>query len=215
MNLSKRLHSIADMIPGGSRVIDVGCDHALLSIYLEKEKNCTCIAADINDNALDGARINKKKYNSNIDIVLTDGINNIDIKKDDYIVIAGMGTTTINHILDNKILSNNLVLASNNQIYELRKIVTSLGYIVQDEKFICDHQKKYVIIKFIKGKKKYSNTDLKYGSILKNDSEYLIYELEKLFDIKEKIKNCSFTLRYKNQREIDKLKKMIDKIQGE
>lgn len=215
MNLSKRLHSIADMIPSDSRVIDVGCDHALLSIYLEKEKNCTCIAADINDNALESARINKKKYNSNIEIVLTDGINNIDIKSDDYIVIAGMGTTTINHILNNKILSNNLVLASNNQIYELRKMVISLGYIIQDEKFVCDHQKKYVIIKFVKGKKKYSNIDMKYGPILKNNSQYLIYELEKIFDIKEKIKNSNFHVRYKNQREINKIKKMIDKIQGE
>lgn len=215
MNLSKRLHSIADMIPSDSRVIDVGCDHALLSIYLEKEKNCTCIATDINDNALESARINKKKYNSNIEIVLTDGINNIDIKSDDYIVIAGMGTTTINHILDNKILSNNLVLASNNQIFELRKIVTSLGYKIQDEKYICDHQKKYVIINFIKGKKKYSSIDMRYGPILKNNSEYLIYELEKLFDIKEKIKNSNFHVRYKNQREINRLKKMIDKIQGE
>lgn len=215
MNLSKRLHSIADMIPSGSRVIDVGCDHALLSIYLEKEKKCTCVAADINDNALESARINKKKYNSDIEIILTDGINNIDIKSDDYIVIAGMGTTTINHILDKKVLSSNLILASNNQIYELRKMVTALGYKIQDEKFICDHQKKYVIIKFTKGKNKYSNIDMKYGPILKYDPEYLIYELEKLFNIKEKIKNSSFTIKYKNQREINKIKKMIEKIQGE
>lgn len=215
MNLSKRLNSIAEMIPSGSRVIDVGCDHALLSIYLEKEKNCTCIAADINNKALESARINKKKYNSNIEIILTDGINDIEINRDDYIVIAGMGTTTISHILDKKVLSDNLVLSSNNQIYELRKMVTSLGYKICDEKFICDHQKKYVIINFIKGNKKYSNIDMKYGPILKNNSEYLIYELEKLFDIKEKIRNSNFHVRYKNQKEINKLKKMIDKIQGE
>ena len=33
MKLSKRLNCIADMINDGSRVIDVGCDHGLLSIF--------------------------------------------------------------------------------------------------------------------------------------------------------------------------------------
>ncbi len=32
--ISKRLESIASLIPNNSRVIDVGCDHALLDIYL-------------------------------------------------------------------------------------------------------------------------------------------------------------------------------------
>ena len=33
MELSKRLQAIADMVPVGSRVADVGCDHGFLSIY--------------------------------------------------------------------------------------------------------------------------------------------------------------------------------------
>ncbi len=214
MKLSKRLTCISDMVPYGSNVIDVGCDHALLSIFLSKEKKCTCLATDVNEKALNNAKLNIKKYDAkDVKTFLTDGIENIDIKENDYIIIAGMGTNTIEHILSNNIC-NNLIISSNNQLYELRKFVTNLGYMIVDEKFIVDYQKKYVIIKFYKKKKKYSLLDLKYGPIVKNDINYLLYELEKLYDIKEKIRNSSFKVKHKNEIEIRKLKSLIEKIQG-
>lgn len=211
MKISKRLTCIANMIPNNSHVIDVGCDHGLLSIFLEKEKSCIALACDINENALGSAKINKVKYSSNIILKLTDGINGIDVNDEDYIVIAGMGTATIKHILDKKKLSDNIIISSNNQIFELRKFVCGLGYKIEDEKFILDHQKQYVIIKFKKGNKKYSNIDLKYGPILRNNMEYLIYELEKLFQIKEKIENSNFIVKFKNQKEIKIIKKLMEK----
>lgn len=215
MNLSKRLKTIADMIPDESHVIDVGCDHGLLSIYLVKEKKCTSVATDINEKALNNAKTNIKKYKiQNIETKLTDGLDNIDINDDDYIVLAGMGTTTIKHILENKKLSSNLIISSNNQLKELRCFMISIGYLIIDEKFVVDHQKKYVIIKFQKGHKKYSKIDLKYGPIVRHDTEYLIYELAKLFEIKEKIKDSHFLVRFNNQKEINKLSSLIRKEKG-
>ena len=173
MKISKRLTTIADMIDSESRVIDVGCDHGLLSVYLDLEKNCNCIAADINSNALKNAENNIIKYNcKNTKTFLTDGIENIDISDDDIIVIAGMGTSTIKHILEGKKLSNTLIISSNNQLYELRKYIISLGYKIDDEKYVLDHQKNYVIIKFVIGNSKYSKIDLEYGPFTKNDSAY-------------------------------------------
>lgn len=209
MKISKRLNCIADMIEANSKVIDVGCDHGLLSIFLAKEKQCHCIAADINENALNSARINIKKYNADIELKLTDGLDGINIDEDDYIVIAGMGSTTIKHILDGKKLSNNLIISSNNHLEELRKFVTSIGYKIEDEQFIVEHNKKYVIIKFVRGKEKYSKIDFKYGPIIKNNVEYLIFELEKLYQIKEKIKNGNLLIKYKNQKAINNIKKLI------
>ena len=60
MKISKRLKTIADLIPNDSKVIDVGCDHAYLSIYLSKEKKCKCLATDVNSNALENAKRNMR-----------------------------------------------------------------------------------------------------------------------------------------------------------
>lgn len=213
MHLSKRLKAIADLVPNDSKVIDVGCDHALLSIYLSSEKNCSCVATDINENAIKSARLNISKYKiKNIDTLITDGINGIEISKNDYIVIAGMGTSTIKHILSCDNLADNLIVSSNNQLYELRKYVTKLGYYIEDEKYIEERNKKYVIIKFKKGHKRYSKEDLKYGPISKNNMQYLLYELEKLYDIKEKISDSGFIIKYNNKKEIRKLLKLIKKM---
>ena len=214
MKLSKRLKCIADMIPSESKVIDVGCDHGYLSIYLSLNKECKCIAADINKNALNSAEINIKKYDvDNIELKLTDGLNGIDISIDDYIVIAGMGTSTIVKILANKVLSNNLIISSNNQLFELRQFVTKLGYIIKDEKFIEENNKKYVIINFEKGKKIYTKLDLVYGPIVRYNIDYLNYELEKLNSISLKITDSSDLVKKENEEKKLILLELIKKLE--
>ena len=40
MKISNRLKSIAGLIIDSDKVADIGCDHALLDIYLVKNKIC-------------------------------------------------------------------------------------------------------------------------------------------------------------------------------
>lgn len=199
------------MIPSHSHVIDVGCDHALLSIYLSNEKDCTCLASDVNEKAISGANLNIQKYKSNVKTIVSNGLDNIPLEKDDYIVLAGMGTATIKKILTGKKLSDHLVIATHNHLEELRRFVVSLGFIITDEKFINDYDKGYVIILFERGKRKYSKLDYQYGPIVREDHTYLLYELEKLINIKKELDNSSFRVRFKNQKEINKLEKLIEK----
>lgn len=175
MKLSKRLKTICDFIDNNSRVIDVGCDHAYLDIYLTLEKKCNCLAIDINKNALNNAISNIKKYNldNKIEIKLTDGINDININNNDILVISGMGFNTIKNILINKKLPNTIIISSNNEVPNLRKFMHSVNYYIEDEKYIIDNKKEYIIIKFLKGKKNYKKIDYILGPILKNDKEYL------------------------------------------
>ena len=57
---SKRIIELADLVPMKSTVVDVGCDHALLDIYLTSNRRCKCTASDINPKCLKSANENIK-----------------------------------------------------------------------------------------------------------------------------------------------------------
>ena len=60
--ISLKLKAIAFFIDKNDRVVDVGCDHAYLDIYLVKNGLCkNIIASDINENALNIAKNNIQK----------------------------------------------------------------------------------------------------------------------------------------------------------
>ena len=90
-----------------------------------------------------------------------------------------MGAYTILEILKTNILSNTLIISSNNNIEILRREVIDLGYYIDSEIFVIDKGKPYVIIKFIKGIKKYSKLDISLGPILKNNIQYKKYLIKK------------------------------------
>ena len=214
MKLSKRLEAVATLVEVGKRVIDVGCDHAYLDIYLTLNNNNACIATDINQNALDSAISNIKKYNleDKIETKLTNGIKDIKINKKDNIVISGMGTSTILEILNTNTLSNTLIISSNNNIETLRKEVVKLGFYIDTELFIIDKQKPYVIIKFKKGFRKYNLNDFIFGPILKNNIQYRKYLLNKYKKIMKKISIKKVSVKFKYLLLIFRLKLLDIKI---
>ena len=117
--------------------------------------------------------------------MVTDGLLNINIKKDDTIVISGMGTDTIIKIL-NMDLKNDLIISSNNHLEKLRRFIISKGYHIEKEVFVLENNKPYVIIKFKYGKKEYSRYEYIIGTI-ENDDTYFNYLLEKYQEILNKI----------------------------
>ena len=59
IRISKRLTAIAELVEDNLSIIDIGCDHGLLDIYLTKKyNNIKIIANDINENALKNAKDN-------------------------------------------------------------------------------------------------------------------------------------------------------------
>jgi len=214
MNLSKRLEAVATLVDVGKRVIDVGCDHAYLDIYLTLNNENKCIATDINKNALNMAKNNIKKYNleDKIQTKLTDGLKGIRTYKHDNIVISGMGTFTILEILKTNTLSNTLIISSNNNIDVLRKEVIKLGYYIDSELFIIDKDKPYVIIKFKKGFRKYNLNDYMFGPILKNNIQYRKYLIKKYKYILKQISITKISAKFKYLVLIFKLKLLDIKI---
>ena len=174
IKLSKRLEAISSLIPNNSKVIDIGCDHGLLDIYLYQKKiSNKIIASDINENALNNAKENIKnnKLEKYIQTRLGNGLDTLKENDNiDTIIISGMGAHTITGILKNNISKlkniNTIVVQSNTKIEFLRKEIVKLNYSIEDEVLIEDNKKIYTIIKFIKGKKKYTKKELFFGPIL-------------------------------------------------
>ena len=93
VKLNKRLIAVSEFVDKGSSIIDVGCDHGYLSIYLSQTKKLNkVIASDINEGPLKSAQENIKKYKveEKIKTKLGSGIDPIE-PDIDTIIISGMG----------------------------------------------------------------------------------------------------------------------------
>jgi len=179
---SQRLLSIAKFIDNNDRLIDVGCDHGYLGIYLKSKNICEeVLLTDVSNNALNVAINNIKKYNLNIKTFLTNGLENIDLNDYNTISISGMGTHSIINILN--VLKNNksikkLILQSNNNLDILRKEISNLGYYLDDEITVFENNKYYIICKFLKGNKKISESEISFGLLKSDKISYYNYLLD-------------------------------------
>ena len=219
--LSKRLEVVASFIQDNTKVIDIGCDHGLLSIYLaNKYKNIKIIASDVNKNALSSAIKNIKtaKLQNKIETRLGSGLEVITPDEIDTVVIAGMGSNTIVGILkyskDKLQNVNNIIIQSNTDLYFLRKNITNIGYYIEDEVLVEDKNIIYTVIKFSKGKKKYSHKELYLGPILLNKNDELFQlknkkELQTLKMINKNITKGHYLYRLKIRKNIKILESII------
>lgn len=209
---SKRLVEIASLIPSHSTVIDVGCDHGLLDIYLTINKSCKCIASDINENCLEKAKTNIKKFKLEKEIQLkkSDGLKEIKYKSSDYIVIAGMGTNTILDILDD-CHANNIIIQTNTELFDFRETITN-EFIIVDEKVVYERGIYYVIMKLKRGNKNYNYSDYLLGPIIKNKNNGVYNDYKRnLLDKYTKIYNSIPKMKLNKRLEIKSLINMIKK----
>ena len=182
MKLSKRLKAIAEFICEDDRIIDDGCDHALLDIYLKQMyPKINIIASDIHEGAILMAKKNLEKYNltDQIDLRLGDGLKIAEAEEYDTIVISGMGYYTIDEILNNSEKMKNvkkIVIQSNTDVVKLRKSIIKLGYKITREKLIEDNEIVYTIIEFMQGQEKYDYKQIYFGPRLMEEKDDLFKE---------------------------------------
>ena len=193
--LTKRLESLISFFEKKDSLVDIGCDHAYLSIYLKKNdlvKDVVC--SDISKSALSGAISNIEKEKLDIKTYVSDGIDNIPMDKINTILISGMGTRTITHILKDsyKIAHvTKVVIQTNNNYEEMRRFMNDSGYYLKEEKEILDNDIWYINMLFVKSKKKNTEKELKYGYLSNVDYQnYLINYYDKIiFQIPKKNKD--------------------------
>ena len=182
MKLSSRLKAISEFINEEDKIIDIGCDHALLDIYLCNEyEKLNIIASDIHEGALKNATSNIDKHNMNdrISLRLGDGLSVVNADEIDTILISGMGFYTIKDILSNELKMANvkkIVVQSNTDVVKLRKFIIKLGFKITREKLVKDNDIIYTIIEFSLGNEKYNYDEIYFGPRILENKDDLFYE---------------------------------------
>ncbi len=211
IKLSKRLAAIASFCNKDDKVIDIGCDHGLLSVYLYNKVK-KVLATDINPYSLEIAQKNFLKYEVDIQTILSDGIDNVDIVNYDTLVMAGMGFYTIRHILEDEeklININKIIISSHNHQELVREYLNKIGFYLRDEEVIYDKHY-YTIMEFIKGKKKHRRIVNKYGLIKKENILYYQEIVRKDEDILQR--QVDKKTKKKLEEEVKFYKNVIEKI---
>ncbi|GAA3403825.1 tRNA (adenine(22)-N(1))-methyltransferase TrmK [Paenibacillus hodogayensis] len=153
VKLSKRLQTIADYVPAGSRLADIGSDHALLPVYLAEQGRVSfAVAGEINDGPLEAARRQVKE--SGLGAVVHprqgDGLAVIDPDEVDVVTVAGMGGTLIAAILEqgqSKLGSvKRLVLQPNVAEDQVRRWLAAHDWLLDDETVLEEDGKFYFIL---------------------------------------------------------------------
>lgn len=150
--LSKRLLTIADFVPYGAYVCDVGTDHALLPVFLSKSGRVKgVIATDINEKPLEAARKNIVRDKAeNIKLRLCDGLAAVTKGEADTIIIAGMGGEVISGIISRcgwiKDSGTTLILQPMTSGEILRKFLFDNGFEITSEKAVFENGKVYSVI---------------------------------------------------------------------
>ena len=185
MKINDRLKKIGDLVDANSLCLYIGCDHALLDIYLVKEKNhLKAIASDVAEGPLNSAKENIKKYNveDKVETRLGDGLSTYtdDI---DTAIVSGMGGRSIIGIFKykSKILKKlkQIIVSPNNYQMDVRKFFTKIGFYLEEECLVKEGKYIYQIMKFKKGRKHYSKKELFFGPKLLNNKNKLFKDYYK------------------------------------
>ncbi len=175
--ISQRLKEICDFLSPYDSIIDIGCDHAYVCIEMSRRGCQKILATDIHEGALKIANENilKEGLEKKIEMARSDGLKNISTKLYNAIVIAGMGTSTIKHILKEKEkleTIETIILQSNNDLRDLREFMNRMNYKLTREKVIREKNHYYTIMKYTKGIQDLQEIELEFGLFSKENKEY-------------------------------------------
>ncbi len=157
--LSKRLQMLADMVTPCRRLVDVGCDHGFLSVYLVRSGICSgALAMDVRNGPLEGARKHIAQFGLGdyIEVRLSDGLGAYVAGEADAMVCAGMGGRLMEKILTEGMEKakklKELILQPQSELEEFRAFLRRAGFTVTEENAVREEGKFYFAMKAVPGK---------------------------------------------------------------
>ena len=148
LRLSERLKLVASFVPEGSRIADIGTDHGYVPIYLaEIGKIKSALAMDVRKGPL--ARADDAAIS--IETRLSNGLEKLQAKEADTVIIAGMGGELEISILEaGKQLWSSIrhwIFSPQSDLEKFRRYLKENGFFIENEAMILDEGKFYTVIK--------------------------------------------------------------------
>ncbi|MCQ2539782.1 MAG: class I SAM-dependent methyltransferase [Acetatifactor sp.] len=152
--LSKRLKMLADQVTEGNRLVDIGCDHGYLSIYLVQKGICpSALAMDVRKGPLAAAEEHVGEYglNREISLRLSDGMKELAEGEADTAVCAGMGGKLMAKIITDSLQKarglKELILQPQSELREFREFLREEHFEVLAEDATFEDGKYYFVMK--------------------------------------------------------------------
>lgn len=224
--LSRRLGMLADMVTRGNRVVDVGCDHGFLSIYLVQQGiTPRVLAMDVRKGPLAAAaqHIEECGLGEYIETRLSDGLHEYRAGEADTLICAGMGGRLMARIVsENREKAEalgELILQPQSELREFRGFLRMNGFLVTAEDAVCEEGKYYFSMRAVPDRKgavsaRYPDEEQRlfdeYGELLLRGrhpvlQQYLLFRRKVMSELAEKLA----------QEETGRTAKRLAEIRGE
>ncbi len=162
MKLKPRLQMVADLVPAGKVIADVGTDHAYLPAYLVIEGfNPWVIAVDTNVGSLVKSQrlLQGLSLENKVELRRGDGLKALHREDGvEVVVMAGLGGRTMARLLEDcrEFLGNLecLVLQPMSEDYLLRRWLFSRGMYLKEERLARENSHFYKVMQAVPGKPK-------------------------------------------------------------
>ncbi|HEM4129194.1 TPA: tRNA (adenine-N(1))-methyltransferase [Streptococcus suis] len=172
--LSKRLATVADYVPQGARLADVGSDHAYLPLFLVEQGRIEfAVAGEVVQGPYQSALQNVEQagQSDKISVRLANGLAAVEqADQISTVTIAGMGGRLIADILEagkDKLVSvERLILQPNNREDDVRRWLVAHDFQIIAEEILEENDKIYEILVAEKGKSDLTADQLRFGPYL-------------------------------------------------
>lgn len=204
MKLGARLNALVAMIPLGSRIADVGTDHAYLPMYLIMSGQIeAAVAIDVHTGPFRSAcdAVQRAGLADKISVRLGDGLSVVTPGEADVAVMAGMGGPTMISIMEQSLpvvsSLNRMVLQPMVATPLVRRWLVDNNWTISDEAIVEEDGRLYEIIAAEPGKMECLEPDLlEIGPILWEKRHPLLVKLihqrlNMLYSISSQLENST------------------------
>lgn len=216
--LDARLSAAAALVRPGSRLADIGTDHARLPVRLVADGVCPCaIASDIRKGPAEAARrtIREAGLTDKIQVRLGDGLSPLRPDETEDIVIAGMGGETIIAILEaaswTKDARLRFILQPMTRAALLHRWLLAGGFAIETERAVADGPHFYPVVRvvFTGEQQMVSELEAITGGLSPQGADSLYLEKQRQSLLK---KAAGLQASREGEQEADKLLRLADEL---